>query len=356
LKNIDNPSQKFESWVFSREGRGGTAGTKKERLTMRIARFCAILLTATLFCLAGAAEAQGQGKSEKRIGQIVSRSTETNDTEEYSARIIIEGKWGTGPGEFGHLLIQAPGEVPEGQTLPKIIIGPDCLFVDNEGNIYVLDQINKRVQKFSSGGAFLKAIPIAFPEDVIFNDIKNFPRMYIDNDAFIYIQYSVAPFSWFVFDQNGNFIKRFVNKSSLNRTIDPLKNLSTLNAIQKRRRTVFESIAADTKTIVSESIEDKYDDNGDIYIDNMRMKRSRVERITPDEMKAKNVVTALQRTGVFLSKAKKTTFEPKNEKAVTLIDVARGEQYVSSSGEVYKIIRSRDSMSPIKVIKWQKKK
>jgi len=80
--------------------------------------------------------------------------------EEYVPKVIIEGKWGTGPGEFGVAWTYAsdtdsPMSPSGSKSMP---IYPSSLAVDGKGNIYVLDAINNRIQKFDAEGKFLKAI------------------------------------------------------------------------------------------------------------------------------------------------------------------------------------------------------
>ena len=62
-----------------------------------------------------------------------------------TGEIIVRGKWGDMPGEFG---IQREGLRP----------GPSSFDVDYSGNIYVLDDVNNRIQMFDSNGNFVKEI------------------------------------------------------------------------------------------------------------------------------------------------------------------------------------------------------
>ena len=81
-----------------------------------------------------------------------SGTTETADVnkvpiEEYVPKGIIEGKWGTGPGEFGTWGQFVNSEEESYQ--------PSSIAIDNQGNIYILDLVNERIQKFDSNGRFL---------------------------------------------------------------------------------------------------------------------------------------------------------------------------------------------------------
>jgi hypothetical protein len=57
--------------------------------------------------------------------------------------------WGSAPGQLGHKL--------EAESAPE---GPMSLTTDGEGRLFVLDQVNQRVQVFTAGGALSKVIPI----------------------------------------------------------------------------------------------------------------------------------------------------------------------------------------------------
>lgn len=92
------------------------------------------------------------------IAESVSRS-------EFSSNLVLEAQWGQQPGQFGYSIVSADGDSSKG-TPQKIMVGPDCIYVDLEDNIYILDQINNRLQKFSQSGLFISVIPLEFPSDV----------------------------------------------------------------------------------------------------------------------------------------------------------------------------------------------
>ena len=75
-------------------------------------------------------------------------------TEEYVAKVIIEGKWGTNAGEFG---VQSGGtSIGEYDE----VYAPNSLAVNTKGEIYILDLINNRIQKFDKKGKYLLSIPV----------------------------------------------------------------------------------------------------------------------------------------------------------------------------------------------------
>jgi len=89
--------------------------------------------------------------------------------EEYIPEVIIEGKWGSGDGEFG---TQVDENFPGTGKEYKL----SSLAVDSKGNIYILDVVNNRIQKYSKQGKYLNGIPVEsfvgkhWGWEVIYND------------------------------------------------------------------------------------------------------------------------------------------------------------------------------------------
>jgi len=71
---------------------------------------------------------------------------------EYVPKVIIRGKWGSNPGEFGVWETMNEGD--------RIVYEPTSMAVDSKGNIYILDIVNERIQKFDSEGRYLLSIPV----------------------------------------------------------------------------------------------------------------------------------------------------------------------------------------------------
>jgi len=67
---------------------------------------------------------------------------------EYDRKTIVEAKWGKDTGEFG---LEPLNESFEWRTY---------LAVDKEGNIYLVDQNNIRINVFSDNGKFIRSVPI----------------------------------------------------------------------------------------------------------------------------------------------------------------------------------------------------
>ncbi|HOX22448.1 MAG TPA: hypothetical protein PLL10_03210 [Elusimicrobiales bacterium] len=84
---------------------------------------------------------------DKSTATAVATSTTTSPLEQYVPKVLIAGKWGTGPGEFGL------GDVGN-EIFPEEIVS------DDTGNIYVLDRWNNRVQKFDANGGFSAQYPL----------------------------------------------------------------------------------------------------------------------------------------------------------------------------------------------------
>jgi hypothetical protein len=80
-------------------------------------------------------------KSPYKIGELIK-----NEKRE----VVFEASWGSGPGELG---VSIPEEAnPE---------GPMSFAVDSSGIIYVLDQLNNRVQVYNNTGKHTRSIPIS---------------------------------------------------------------------------------------------------------------------------------------------------------------------------------------------------
>ncbi|MCK4421635.1 hypothetical protein KAW18_12360 [candidate division WOR-3 bacterium] len=101
---------------------------------------------------------------------IHSQNKDKIDIKVLEGEKVVVGKWGSGLGEFGLKW--------EDDWLP---IGPYCdPAIDKEGNIYILDQVNVKVHKFSKEGKFLLSFPFS---------ISKFPigGFLVDREGNIYI-------------------------------------------------------------------------------------------------------------------------------------------------------------------------
>jgi hypothetical protein len=66
-----------------------------------------------------------------------------------TAHVLVRAGWGAGPGQLGKKI--------ESESAPE---GPMSLTVDGHGNLYVLDEINHRVERWSKSGTPLQPISV----------------------------------------------------------------------------------------------------------------------------------------------------------------------------------------------------
>jgi hypothetical protein len=105
-----------------------------------------LMIGCFLLGMATRAEAENALKSTTTTGS----SVESEDNVKYIPKVIIEARWGNGPGEFG---FSPDPDVPSAAT------GPCGLVVDSD-KLYILDAVNRRINAYSDGGSFLRAIDL----------------------------------------------------------------------------------------------------------------------------------------------------------------------------------------------------
>jgi hypothetical protein len=96
-------------------------------------------------------------KEAVSLESAVGRDTVQQET--YVSEVIISAPWGeknlvydgetSPPGQFGY------------HVDDETEMGPSCLAVAPNGDIYIVDPLNKRLQKYTSGGSFVSTIPFA---------------------------------------------------------------------------------------------------------------------------------------------------------------------------------------------------
>lgn len=112
-----------------------------------------MLLVMSFLCISAGAWAQQAGKQAVNADSV--------PIEEYVPKVIIEGKWGTGPGEFGVAWTYATDiTVPQNESGEIPPIYPDSIAVNSKGEIYLLDSVNNRIQKFSPEGKYVLSLPV----------------------------------------------------------------------------------------------------------------------------------------------------------------------------------------------------
>lgn len=105
--------------------------------------------------------------------------------EAYRSHEVLSAPWGTEPGRFG-ILEQAEG------------VGPQSLSVDEQGNIYILDLVNRRVSIFTPQGDFLRQTACG----ILAHDLC------LDEKGELYL---LAPYHGLVerYDPQGNLLSRW---------------------------------------------------------------------------------------------------------------------------------------------------
>jgi len=125
------------------------------------------------------------------------QSEEPTAQETYISEVVIQAPWGernlwydkqeSGPGEFGmHITGEGPPVTPSG-----FAVAPN-------GDIYINDPLNKRIQRYGPNGEFISAIPI----------MGGF--ICVDEDNDIYTTRASRP-HWFIekYDQTGNLLTSY---------------------------------------------------------------------------------------------------------------------------------------------------
>lgn len=93
-----------------------------------------------IFSLFYSDQGNGQTTTTLKIGELIRKQ---------KREVVFKAAWGAGPGQLGR---------DDGQEAEST--GPMSFAVDNSGRLFVLDQVNKRIQVYNSSGKYSKAIPI----------------------------------------------------------------------------------------------------------------------------------------------------------------------------------------------------
>ena len=115
-----------------------------------------------------------QGTEEKIIQQ-----------QTYTPQVIINAPWGNKSGEFG-LYVEGP------------IMGPSTFTIAPNGDIYIVDTFNNRIQRFTPAGSFVAAFPAVgsgWAEDIA-----------VDANGNVYLLF-LGPARVWKSDQEGNRLK-----------------------------------------------------------------------------------------------------------------------------------------------------
>jgi len=104
-------------------------------------------------------------------------------TEIYKKKTILTAGWGTNAGEFGRT------SLPWGEQ-EDLPVEPDYgdFVVDSKGNIYILDTVNNRIQKFNNDGKYLKSISVPAWQGYTYYNIHTTPYTLCDRARAIAIE------------------------------------------------------------------------------------------------------------------------------------------------------------------------
>ncbi|MCJ7457979.1 MAG: hypothetical protein MUP17_03180 [candidate division Zixibacteria bacterium] len=127
-------------------------------------------------------------------------ATETVQQQTYGSKVILSAPWGQNPGEFG--LDNPYAHNSKAHDLGPIQ-GPSTFTIAPNGDIYVCDTFNGRIQRFSPAGNLITVISgrAGYGDDIC-----------IDQNQDIYVLYgSAAPPRVLKYDQAGNLLKEYVS-------------------------------------------------------------------------------------------------------------------------------------------------
>ncbi len=125
---------------------------------------------------------------------VIKNKADQMQKQTYVSQVIIDEPWGKEPGQFGIYELGEHGE--EGPP-----VGPSTFSVTPEGDIYILDLMNGRVQKFGPDGRLLFVIPLS----------RVGMKMDVDQLGNVYI-YDTArvPKKIIQYDSKGNLLKEYL--------------------------------------------------------------------------------------------------------------------------------------------------
>ncbi|PKN00002.1 MAG: hypothetical protein CVU78_03500 [Elusimicrobia bacterium HGW-Elusimicrobia-2] len=316
------------------------------------------------------------------LAEKSSPQTGAEQYEVYVPTVVIQAKWGTKAGEFGYKIVPAHGEVLHGKEKSKIIVGPTCISVNENGEIYVLDTVNKRVLKYDKQGEFIDAINLELPEDIIYDNYA-FQEMYIGKNGHIYLRYTISIGSWFIFNRKGHLVKRIIDKKSAETTMIMFQNAKkdiadAKNDVygkyapdkkkeelkwQEKRIKKYEDIYADSKTVLldwyAEGKMFRTNLQGNIYLgENHKINYGNIKKMTKKQIANIQTETLSEKYKKIRKRIKPLPFKSDDGKEITLYDGLTGEEFVTNAGDIYKIVRSfnPNNFSTVKIIKWTRKK
>lgn len=176
------------------------------------------------------------------IGIVVAKAQNSTDIvksndaifpEQYIEEQVLFAKWGKGKGEMGLWRAEKSTSVPQEFQVYSKPAGPDCIQVDDKGNIYILDYHNRRIQKYNGKGQYL--LDVYFKNFLDYQKYNRNDQQLRDVNFGILIRidfFYVSPWTEeiFVYGSNTNFtaglIQQYDKKGELIRTYQGPQNLS----------------------------------------------------------------------------------------------------------------------------------
>jgi hypothetical protein len=116
----------------------------------------------------------------------------------WAEKNLVYGKEESPPGEFGCAIDD------------ERFIGPSCFAVAPNGDIYIADQLNNRMQRFNSEGGFISIIPM--PRTIADISIDH------ENNIYLYGGGDVSGGCILKYDQKGNLLKNYPLFTGFSRT------------------------------------------------------------------------------------------------------------------------------------------
>jgi hypothetical protein len=208
-----------------------------------------VLAVSAVVCLAGLVVAE-EGVARSTTTATTLQQETTTQMEIYEPKVILQAKFGKGPGEFGGY-ITPTGEISD---------GPKNFQIMESGDFCILDTYNGRLVYYDSNGKYLKTITLEI--DYKLDTRDSYVLFYFDKKGKIYL---FQEYKYFVdkFDSNG----RLVNKFIVNRRTSHRKDLNEkLNKEFQKDIKDKRSIFFDKKNVMNEGITININENREIYL------------------------------------------------------------------------------------------
>jgi len=308
-----------------------------------------ILIGMVLFSYAAAGKAEEQSEGTSIAPQL----RENTSGEVYIPTVIAEGTWGDGKGELGYM-----------QTDYGIPIAPRAITVKDD-ILYVLDSLNVRIMKFTTGGEYIGTIDL---EKVKKLKVRGKVQILRKNAP----RHEIAPN---VFIGNENDELEVDNKQNLYIKVFEDLDIPRILIYNRRGKFLTEWNAEKTGTGIYEFFSDekgeifilqtyKRDDKGKLL--RLKKEQKRCFKISPSG-KLKRV--AFQKLNKRFKQLYKREDKPKIPKDCKLDNVTKelievhgkkpwlGRTIKLSSGEIYQIVYDDENVDlGWKIIKWEKQK